>query len=103
MVYKGYVSLEHMGPVSLICLALLKILSWVGGETPVLPEGKPRQDRDTAESHLEFKTTEKRPMGREGSSVSDLKTQWSQLKKTFRLHYLGGSTGPAEEIFCFLP
>lgn len=42
-------------------------------------------------------------MGREGSSVSDLKAQWSQLKKTFRLHYLGGSTGPAEEIFCFLP
>lgn len=89
---KGYVSLEHVGPMSLVCLALLKILSWVGGETPVLPEGNPRQGRDTVESHLEFKTIVKRPMGRGGSSVSDLRAQWSQLKKTFQLHYLGGST-----------
>lgn len=92
-----------MGPMSLVCLTLLKILSWVGGETPVLPEGKPRQDRDTAESHLEFKTIGKRPMGRKGSSVSDLKAQWFQLKKTFRLHYLGGSTVACRGNFLLSP
>lgn len=39
---KGYLPLEYMGPTSSVCLALLKILSWVEGHQFFLGESPGR-------------------------------------------------------------